>query len=628
MAKVAVELDQQITSEVGDGYGTLAIRVVVVTPKQPKGAADAEPDEIGSEFYDDDDDEQVDDDDDSGGPLASYLEKKSYGKLCAVFLINGQRHDAWDNAFISRELEFKFLRDRTMVMVDLDGLTETALSEIMDAGRQGLYQGRVNAAIRKRIYQTLKSNPELKQLQVDAEQRALDMKGGDEAVKNKLNQLIEGHHSKATSDSMGSEDGGTQEISGGHFGDGLRDQSIVVMGGVGIPAELPVLVTSPLLNVVRLQDGESKEIVIVSQPSEAWGDVDEFKVDVLSDDEHLTGDVKQSKDRATIMVRFASTNYDNQDFPVVGELQAFARFKDKPELRALKLPIVVTKKPTPPEPIELLDSPTFLRVRNRQPVRMAPVSTVHVRMQWNGHPSLLRGNRPKWKFTARCLSLGTFPKIGFGYTSDGGLTFILCPPNGLLIGSTLDFEVVATGPDDAQLTAIFRGLVVPPPEKRPINPPSPTLIEDTAPPLIGQRRPPYELKYIEKKDWKNPEWPCFQGEGAWTEHDAGCFLEPSSTQPLLLLVINQDMGLLKSYREGMLKRKKDPLDPKTVTDRTNRYISYVAFHLYQMYGEKKRLEIAGDPSPDAPAQATEKDMRAEVNRVGNTVMKVMESGGK
>jgi hypothetical protein len=622
MAKVAVELDQQLTSEVPDGYGTIAIRVVVVTPKQTKPDDDAKPVEIVSEF----DEEDSDPDDDEGtGPLAAYLEKKSYGKWCAVFLINGQRHDAWDNQFISRDLEFKFLRDRTMVIVDLDGLSEAAMSEIMQGSRQGLYQGKVYAAIRNRIIQTLKTNPELKQLQVDAEQKALDMKAGDEAVKNKLNQLIEGHHATAPTDGPGESDLGTQPVSGGHFGDGLRDQSVVIMGGDGSQAELPVLITTPLMNAIRLRAGESKEVVIIAEPREAWGDLDEFKVDVVSEDEHLTGEVKRTKGQATVTVHFSATDYDSEDFPVMGELQAFARFKDKPEVRALKIPIVVSRKPTPPEPIELVDPPTFLRVRNRQPIRMVGGSTVHVRMQWNGKASLLKGSRPKWRFTARCTSLGTFPPIGFGYTSDGGLTFILCPPNGLLVGANLDFEVVANGPDGAQLIATFRGVVIDPPAKPSTPIPTPTLVPGAAPPTVGQRRPPYELKYIGKADWENPERPCFQGGGAWTEHDAGCFLEPTSTQPLLLLVVNEDMGLLKNFREGMLKRK-PPLDPKTIADRTNRYISYVAFHLYQMYGEHKRLQAGAAPSSDAPVPAGEEEMRAEINRVGTTVMKVMELG--
>ncbi len=58
------------------------------------------------------------------------------------------------------DLEFKFLRDRTMVIVDLDGLSESAMSEIMQGSRQGLYQGKVYAAIKSRIIQTLKSNPD------------------------------------------------------------------------------------------------------------------------------------------------------------------------------------------------------------------------------------------------------------------------------------------------------------------------------------------------------------------------------------------------------------------------------------------------------------------------------------
>lgn len=626
MAKIAVQLDQQIESEVGDGYGTISIRVVVVTPKAPSKDDEPEPAEISSEF---DEEEEEPEDAEGAGPLSAYLEKKSYGKLCAVFLVNGQRHDAWDNSFISRDLEFKFLRDRMMVMVNLDGLSEPAMSEITQGSRQGLYQGKTYTAIKNRLIQTLKSNPELKQLQVDAEQKAMDMKAGDEAVKNKLNQLIEGHHATAPTDGPGLAVGGTQDIAGGHFGDGLRDQPVVVMGGDdGQPAELPVLVTTPFMNAIRLFSGQRKEITIVAEPKEAWNDLEELQVNVVSDDANLTGEIVRSADRATVTIQIAATDYGDEDFPLFGELQGFARFKGKLEPRVLKLPIVVTKKPTPPEPIELLDTPTFLRVRNRQPVRVWPGSTVHVRMQWNGKQSLLRGSNPRWRFSARCASLGTFPRIGFGYSSDGGLTFILCSPNGLMLGANLDFEVTASGPDGAQLKTSFRAVVVEPPSKSSPTP-EPKRIEGNAPPMVGQRRPPYELKYVNKGDWNNSEKPCFQGGGVWTEHDAGCFLEPTATQPLLLLVVNEDMALLKSFREGMLKRK-PPLDPKTITDRTNRYISYVAFHLYQMYGEKKRAESMTAPSPDAPAPgpASEKDMRAEINRVGTTVMKVMELGAR
>jgi hypothetical protein len=141
MSKVAIELDQQLMSEVSEGYGTLSIRVVVVTPKQP---ADEEQKSVNlaNEF----DEEDEPDDDTKGSPLSSYLEKKSYGKWCTVFLINGQRHDAWDNAYISRDLEFKFLRDRMMVIVDLDGLSGwiVKLWPIQGSGSFSHWLSRVN----------------------------------------------------------------------------------------------------------------------------------------------------------------------------------------------------------------------------------------------------------------------------------------------------------------------------------------------------------------------------------------------------------------------------------------------------------------------------------------------------
>ena len=43
MAKVSVELDEQIRSEVGDGHGTISIRVVVLTPKPAGERGNQEP---------------------------------------------------------------------------------------------------------------------------------------------------------------------------------------------------------------------------------------------------------------------------------------------------------------------------------------------------------------------------------------------------------------------------------------------------------------------------------------------------------------------------------------------------------------------------------------------------------
>jgi hypothetical protein len=617
MSTLAVELDKRITSEAGENHGTISVRVVVLRPKK------------GDEADEDDEEGPADEEPDMGdvtakSPLAPYLEKKAHGKWCTVFLMHGQRHHSWDNVFISRDLGFKLLRDRTMVIVDLDGLSIDAMSEIIQCSRQGLFEGKVYLAIRDRIIQTLKSDPDLKRLQMEAEQKALDLEAGDEAVKNKLDQLIEGHHASAHGNGPGTQDLGPVSTDGTHFGNGLSGQHVVVMGGAGQgeAATLPALVTCPHVSAVRLHPGQSKEVVIVAQPREEWANLEEFRAEVVSEDENLTGQMEQGSDRATVTVCFAATDYDDDDFPVHGTIQAYARFKGRPEPRTLTIPVVVTKKPTvvPPTPIELLDDPTFLRMRSRQPVRLiAGGPAVHVRMQWNGKPSLLRGSPPRWRFGGRCLSLGTFPRMGFGFMDDGRLEFILYPPHGLLTDTTLQFEVEANGPDGKQLRATFRAVVVP--STLPADA-EPRKVLAQVPPAVGQRHPPYDLKDIREKDWKNSKLPCWKEGMEWTAGDAGSFIEPTETQPLLILVINQDMELLKTYREGMVKRK-PPLDPGTIKERTNKYIAHVAFHLYQMYGEYKRRQKASAVDPEVRAP-DEMEMRAEINRVGTTLMRLME----
>src|SRR5438093_883097 len=125
-----VELDKRVSRSV-ESYGTIQIRVVVLKAKR---TVDDEPDtehELASI-------EAGEPTDDSGSsPLSAYLERKSRGRQCVVFLVNGQRHDGWDNSFIARDLSFKYLRTRTMIVVDLDGLTHGAISEIVQGSRQG-----------------------------------------------------------------------------------------------------------------------------------------------------------------------------------------------------------------------------------------------------------------------------------------------------------------------------------------------------------------------------------------------------------------------------------------------------------------------------------------------------------
>ena len=181
-------------------------------------------------------------------PLAAYLEKPSHGKWCVVFLVNGQRHHAWDKLFIAKDLGFKYLSDRTMIIVDLDGLSTQATANIIQGSRQGLFEGKEYFAIKERIIHTLKSDPDLKRLQVMAEQKVLEMEAGDEAVKSKLDQLIEGFHSGRTGRRPGR---WCRRVAGRGWTD-LRRQgkqpgelSLWAAPTVGEVAMLPVLVDRP-----------------------------------------------------------------------------------------------------------------------------------------------------------------------------------------------------------------------------------------------------------------------------------------------------------------------------------------------------------------------------------------------
>ena len=68
-------------------------------------------------------------------PTATFLEEPKRGRQCCVFLINGQRQHAWDNQFVVRDLELKYLRNRMIVVVDCDGLKPEAIAHLMQGSR-------------------------------------------------------------------------------------------------------------------------------------------------------------------------------------------------------------------------------------------------------------------------------------------------------------------------------------------------------------------------------------------------------------------------------------------------------------------------------------------------------------
>ena len=80
------------------------------------------------------------------------------------------------------------------------------------------------------------------------------------------------------------------------------------------------------------------------------------------------------------------------------------------------------------------------------------------------------------------------------------------------------------------------------------------------------------------------------------------------------------MGLLKRWRDEMVKKN---VAPSRMKERVNHYTSLIAFHLWQMYGEFRRRTETPTSEEDTPSPTNE-TQRAEINRVGTTIMKVME----
>lgn len=605
-SNVKTELDKTFHSEIGDSYGQMKIRVVVLKKR-----------------IDPEDGEQPESEEEDSGtektPTRTYLESPKRGKECCVFLINGQRQDAWDDTFIVRDLGFKYLRHRTLVVVDLDALKNEAIAEIMQGSRQGFYQGTVYAAISKRLIATLKKDPDLDQLQKDAEQNLLEMKAADENVKNKLDQLIEGHHAAAEADGPGSGDVvGTQVADGPHFADMMGKKPVVIKGdsNTGVDAEFPVLITEPSMVAVRIHDEETVRFAVLAEPAAEWAALQDYTARIQPEVPGLKLVSEKGQDRAMLILRYDEpADVEDEEYPINTHLVVFSKFKDRVEPRMLKMPVVVVgpkKKRTKKERI-LRPDPTYLRIVSRQPVKLIPGGpSLHVKLVWDGEDSLLAGAPAPWGFRARCLSLATYPGIGFSFGRQGRLAALVDTPAGLIIGSELEFEVEAVGPGGKTLSARFKGRVEDPQQQEVLGP---RKISDQAPGTVGRRRPPYKLVYINEEQWNDVE--CWV-DSNWTNKDVGCFHDATDAAPLIL-VLNEDFGMSKAYFASLIGR----LEEATIDERKSRYYSHVAYHMYQMYQSyKKRLEdSAKDPDIKPPDFA---DLCAEVNRIGTTLIKMME----
>jgi len=605
MTTINGQIDKRLDSVPAEGHGTIAIRVVVLQKGVAAAPApattdetpvDAQPDEILPEM--------------DKRPVSGFLEESKRGKQCCVFLINGQRQHSWDNQFIVRDLELKYLRNRMIVVVDCDGLKPEATAELMQGSRHQFYEGQVYDALAVRVVATLKGDPDLRRLEEEAEDEISSLQAGDEAVKAALDQLIEAHHEAAAHVHQGQSQAGDvsrDETSGGPL---PQPKEVVIPGdsSVGVAASGPVLQMRPDVATIRLKPDDTRRLAISAKPDAAWRGLQHFGVTFDPPVKELQVARTSQINGEEVALTFAEPDdLDVDEYPIETVLRATAMFEGHPEPRLLERRVVITppKIVPPPTPIPLKDDPTFIRVTSRQPIKiLVGGPDVHVKLRWDGKDELIAGNPPAWSFRVTCESPSVEPPTFLTRPVNGRFELLVQATVGLKAGEQIKFDIEAVGPGKTLATAFLADV---------IEPPTPRKVSSK---VSGgsQRRPPYDLRYVMRNGWG--EETCW-GE-QWTGEDSGSFEEPNPRSPLTIF-INHDMDLLTTYRDSLLAKKHAE---STIQQRINRYTAHVAFHLYQMYEKKRQVQAhAAETVEDMPS---EQQMKDEIRRVARTLVKLME----
>lgn len=595
-------LDKTLATPLQNDLGTISIRVVVLAKKEASSAApsaeeapkDADPDEVLP--------------DKDKRPNATFLEESKRGKQCCVFLINGQRQHAWDNTFIVRDLDLKYLRNRMVVVIDCDGLKPRAVSELMRGHRLQFYEGDVFGAIEQRVIATLKGDPDLRRLEEEAEDEISSLEAGDESVKAALDHLIDEHHDAASRTKQGPMQSGNEAQLQNGSGAVMRAQPVVIEGddGIGVAAADPVLLLRPDITTLRLKPNEARTWTIVPRPEGVWNRLETLAITFDPPiKEMIVTRTSQIVGEELTLHFVEPEGFDDDEYPIETLMRATAVFKGFAEPRVLERRIVInpSKAPPPPQPPKpLKDDPTYIKVTSRQPIKIVSGGPdVHVKLKWDGKDDLVLGSPATWEIKATCDAPGVEPMFFITNPNSGRFEMLIQANRGLAVGEELKFDIEAVGPGTT-LFAAFLATVVELPTPRRI---------DLQIPAGGQRRPPYELKYIKRADWESDT--CW-GE-SWTGQDSGAFDEPNTKSPLVIYV-NQDMDLLVEYRDKLTARK---LAENTIQQRINKYTTHIAFHLYQMY--LKRRSMAKDASGDT---FENEQMRDEIQRVSRTLIELME----
>jgi hypothetical protein len=600
-------LDKTLDTSLGERHGTITIRVVVLQKGMAAvpalGSVDAAPTDAAADEVLPETDKR---------PVSSFLEESSKrGRQSCVYLINGQRQHAWDNQFIVRDLELKYLRNRMIVVIDCDGLKPEAVAELMQGSRHQFYEGNVYFALERRVIATLKGDPDLRRLEEEAEDDISSLQAGDEAVKAALDQLIEAHHDSASRVDHGHMQPGETSRDEGAQGSLVQTRDIVIVEdpSVGTSAADPILRLQPDIATIRLKPNERRRVLVHAIPEVSWKTIESL---VVSPDppvkELRVARISQLVGEHVELTFVEPEDFDDDEYPIETVLKCVATFKGRPEPRVLERRVVVNpakdRKTKPP--LELKDDPTFVRVTSRQPIKLLVGGPdLHVRLRWDGKDELITGDRAVWSFKATCESLSVEPQMFLTSPTTGRFELLIQASPGLQAGEQLKFDVEAVGPGRTLATSFLVDVA---------EAPSPRKVANK---LAGgaQRRPPYALLYVKKENWD--EDTCW-GE-KWSAVDAGSFEPPSAKSPLTIF-INDDIELLVAYRESLLTKKHAET---TIQQRINKYTTHVAFHLYQMYEKVKQVEAQKDADSGVPS---DDQLRDEIQRVARTLLKLMEVG--
>lgn len=611
MNAVNMELDKAIPSQQVDDYGAIGIRVVVLN-KSTASTAPAQSDEEADEAeldLDPADDPKV------KNPVDSFLEAPgTRGKLCCVFLINGQRQHAWDNSFITRDLEFKYLRNRMLIIVDVDAMRPEAIADLMQGSRHQFKEGKVYAALQRRLIDVLKGDPDLVKLEDEAEQDVLSLKSGDEVVRQALDELIDSHHDAGDHSVHGDLQPGN-DTRNEFLPGGLKQTQRTVLRSDDAeldPAEQPVLVMAPDNQSIRLHPGEDKTVRFVPSPMEFMPTLERFVVTAYPPVQNLHLKQVIRQDGVAVELVFNETEgMDDDEYPIETTLKGVATFKDVQDSRTCERRLFITPRREPSgktrakrEPKPLLENPTSLRVTSHPPIRMvAGGPDVHVKLKWDGKDELAAGDSPVWKFRATVNAKQDLVP-SFTEPKDGKFQLLLRAPDDLPVGDTLRVNIEALGPGNVSLSATCELIVV-----EPLTPRRLTLVA----PGGAQRKPPYVLRIVRKEDWGSET--CW-GSRAWSSEDPAAFQAPTQNQPLVLL-INEDAGMLLDAQERMVAKKRAE---STIEQRNRKYQSHIAFHLWQMYRWQKEAMEAPEGTVKVPS---EEDFRTEIRRVAGTLLQLM-----